>query len=166
MFLNPAKKVVLQSGRNGLKPLIKIINLGAKNCKVGRIGLTFLYVEQDVNLAQQSCSGLKNVKIAEKNFLKIREKVVLQSGRNGLMHSEPFQPPPAPPAPPPSPPPASPPRPLWPRSAGRLESGGPPTSLLRPGAVGRPAGAQSWALSVFFILFSITDNYFLHFLSN
>ena len=27
----------------------------------------FLYVDQDVNLAWQSCSGLKNVKIAEKN---------------------------------------------------------------------------------------------------
>ena len=26
------------------------------------VGLMFLYVEQDVNLAQQSCSGLKNCK--------------------------------------------------------------------------------------------------------
>ena len=30
----------------------------------------FLYVEQDVNLAWQSCSGLKNLKIAEKNVKK------------------------------------------------------------------------------------------------
>ena len=29
--------------------------------------LPFLYVEQDVNLAWQSCSGLENSKIAEKN---------------------------------------------------------------------------------------------------
>ena len=27
----------------------------------------FLYVEQDVNLAKQSCSGLKNLKIAKNN---------------------------------------------------------------------------------------------------
>ena len=32
----------------------------------GRNGLMSLYVEQDVNLAKQSCSGLKNVKIKEK----------------------------------------------------------------------------------------------------
>ena len=34
----------------------------------------FLYVEQDVNLAQQSCSGLENFKMAEKNVKKNRRK--------------------------------------------------------------------------------------------
>ena len=47
--------------------------------------LMFPYVEQDVNLARPSCSGLENEKIAEKNVKKeIGEKDVLQSGRNGL----------------------------------------------------------------------------------
>ena len=35
----------------------------------------FLYVEQDVNLAQQSCSGLKNFKPAEKNVTKSGKKM-------------------------------------------------------------------------------------------
>ena len=44
----------------------------------------FLYVEQDVNLTWQSCSGLKNEKNSIEKCKKIREKVVLQLGRNGL----------------------------------------------------------------------------------
>ena len=34
----------------------------------------FLYVEQDVNFAYQSCSGLKNKKIANKNGKKSRKR--------------------------------------------------------------------------------------------
>ena len=44
----------------------------------------FLYVEQDVNLAQQSCSGLKNVKNSIQKNVKNTGKRCLQSGRNGL----------------------------------------------------------------------------------
>ena len=48
--------------------------------------LMFLYVEQDMNLIWQSCSGLEIEKY-RKNILLIREKVVLQSGWNGLIIS-------------------------------------------------------------------------------
>ena len=57
--------------------------------------LMFLYVEQDMNLAQQSCSGLKNEKIAQKKRKKSGKKlfcsqegmgwnVTLQPGRDYL----------------------------------------------------------------------------------
>ena len=46
--------------------------------------LMFLYVvEQDVNLAWQSCSGRKNWKRKKKN-VEIWEKIVLESGWTGL----------------------------------------------------------------------------------
>ena len=44
----------------------------------------FPYAEQDVNLAWQSCSSLKNLKIKKTILNHIQEKIVLQSGWNGL----------------------------------------------------------------------------------
>ena len=49
--------------------------------------LMFLYAQKYVNLAWQSCLGLKNVEINDK-FLSIREKIALQSGWNGLIKGE------------------------------------------------------------------------------
>ena len=47
---------------------------------------TFLYVEQDVNFAWQSCSSLKKITIKKKNVKKSEKIIVLQSGWNGLMY--------------------------------------------------------------------------------
>ena len=66
-----------------------VANLGRHFCKgmwikyfiifsiFQNVVLVFLYAEQDVNLAWQSCFGLKHWKIKNKLF-KIRKKVVLQ----------------------------------------------------------------------------------------